>query len=135
MRCVQNKDFGYIYNFWSDHQLEIRGDATGGLTWRAMVKAAERDPEIAARVELFKYRIPEEFYNFKEDPDGLHNLAGDPAYADELDAFREKMLEMMKCYQDPAYEAFKNRDQKGVVEAFMEQQRERAKNTRPVERF
>jgi len=135
MRCVQNKDFGYIFNFWSDQQLEIRGDATGGLTWKAMVKAAETDPEIAARVELFKYRVPEEFYNFKDDPDGLNNLAGDPAYADELDAFREKMLEMMKRYQDPAYEAFKNRDQEGVIEGFMEEQREKAKNTRPVERF
>jgi len=131
MRCVQNKDYGYIYNFWSDQQLEIRGDATGGLTWRAMEKAADTDPEIAARVKLFKYRVPEEFYNFRNDPHGLINLAGDPAYAEELDAFRERMLEMMKRYQDPAYEAFKNRDQEGAIEAFMEEQREKAKTTKP----
>ena len=135
MRCLQNKDFGYIYNFWSDHELEIRGDATGGLTWRAMIKAAETDPEIAKRVELFKYRVPEEFYHFKEDPDGLHNLAGDPAYADELNAFREKMLEMMKRYNDPAYEAFRDRNKPGVLEEFMEDQRKRAKETKPVVRF
>ncbi|RLD91886.1 MAG: hypothetical protein DRJ13_17125, partial [Bacteroidetes bacterium] len=135
MRCVQNKDFGYIYNFWSDQQLEISGDATGGLTWRAMVEAAERDPEIAARVELFKYRVPEEFYNFKDDPDGLNNLVHDPAYALELDKFRKQMLKMMERYKDPAVEAFRNRDQTGVMEEFMEQQREKAKNTRPVEKF
>jgi len=135
MRCLQNEDFGYIYNFWSDHQLEIRGDATSGLTWRAMIKAAETDPEIAKRVELYKYRVPEEFYNFKEDPDGLNNLANDPAYADELNEFREKMLEIMKKYNDPAYEAFRDRDQAGVVEGFMEEQRLKAKETKPVDRF
>ncbi|MCP4313557.1 MAG: sulfatase [Bacteroidetes bacterium] len=135
MRCIQNEDFGYIYNFWSDQQLEIRGDATGGLTWRAMIQAAETDPEIAKRVELFKYRVPEEFYNFKEDPDGLNNLANDPAYADELNEFREKMLEMMKKYNDPAYEAFKGRDQAEVVKGFMEEQRMKAKNTKPTVRF
>ena len=94
MRCLQNEDFGYIYNFWSDHQQEIRGDATGGLTWKAMIKAAETDPEIAKRVELYKYRVPEEFYNFKNDPDGLVNLVNDPAYSKELKKFRKKMLEI-----------------------------------------
>jgi len=135
MRCIQNKDFGYIYNFWSDQQLEIRGDATGGLTWRAMIKAAETDPEIARRVELFKYRVPEEFYHFKEDPDGLNNLASDPAYAHELKKFRKKMLKMMKCYNDPAYEAFRDRTQAGAIEDFMEEQRVKAKDTKPVVRF
>jgi N-sulfoglucosamine sulfohydrolase len=135
MRCVQNEEFGYIYNFWSDRQLEISGDATGGLTWRAMIKEAETDPEIARRVDLFRYRVPEEFYNFREDPDGLNNLADDPAYAEELNTFRAKMLEMMEKYKDPAYEAYRDRDQPGVIEAFMEEQRERAKNTKPVVRF
>lgn len=135
MRCIQNKDFGYIYNFWSDHQTEIRGDATGGLTWRAMIKAAETDPEVARRVELFKYRVPEEFYHFKEDPDGLNNLANDPAYAHELKKFRKKMLKMMKRYNDPAYEAYRDKNQAGVIEDFMEKQRMKAKNTKPVERF
>jgi len=135
MRCIQNKDFGYIYNFWSDHQIEISGDATGGLTWRAMIKAAETDPEVARRVELFKYRVSEEFYHFKEDPDGLNNLANDAAYTDELKKFRKKMLEMMKKYNDPACEAYKDRNQADVIEDFMEEQRIKAKNTKPVVRF
>jgi N-sulfoglucosamine sulfohydrolase len=135
MRCIQNEEFGYIYNFWADDQLEIRGDATGGLTWRAMIEAGKKDPEIAKRVELFRYRVPEEFYHFKEDPDGLHNLIDDPAYAAEIDHFRREMLKMMKRYNDPAYEAFRDRNQPGVLEAFMEGQRKRAKETKPVVRF
>lgn len=135
MRCLQNEEFGYIYNFWADHQLEIRGDAMGGLTWKAMIEEAKTDPEIAKRVELFKYRVSEEFYNFKDDPDGLINLANDPAYAKELNKFREKMLEKMNSYNDPAYEAFRDRNNPGVIKQFMESQRAKAKNTRPVVRF
>lgn len=135
MRCVQNENFGYIYNFWSNHKQEIRGDATGGLTWRAMKKAAETDPEIAKRVELYKYRVPEEFYDFKNDPDGLVNLVDDPQYAKELDKFREKMLEMMEKYDDPAYQAFKDRNEPGAIEDFMEAQRAKAKLTKPKQKF
>ena len=135
MRCIQNKEFGYIYNFWSDHQQEIRGDATGGLTWKAMIKAAKSDPEIAKRVELYKYRVPEEFYNFKKDPDGLINLLNDPEYANELNKFRKKMLEMMKRYNDPAYEAFRDRNKPAVLKEFMEAQRTKARNTKSVVRF
>lgn len=135
MRCIQNENFGYIYNFWSDHQMEIRGDATGGLTWKAMIKAAETNPEIAKRVELFKYRVPEEFYDLKEDPNGLNNLVNDAAYTRELSKLRRKMLKMMKKYNDPAYETFRDRDKRDVVKKFMESQKEKAKKTKPVEKF
>jgi N-sulfoglucosamine sulfohydrolase len=135
MRCVQNQDYGYIYNFWADHELSMSGDSTGGITWKAMIEAAETDPEIAKRVELYKYRVPEEFYHWKEDPDGLNNLADDPASADELQKFRNKMLEMMQRYDDPAYEAYRDRHEQGVLKAFMEAQREKAKPTKPVVRF
>lgn len=135
MRCVQNEKFGYIYNFWSDHQLTMTGDSTGGITWKAMVEAAESDQSIARRVELYRYRVPEELYNWQEDPDGLNNLVNDPAYADELKKLRGKMLEMMQRYHDPAYDAYRNRGESGVVRAFMEAQRAKAKTTKPVERF
>jgi N-sulfoglucosamine sulfohydrolase len=135
MRGLQDGNFGYIINFWSDHQLGMTGDATGGLTWKAMVEAAITDPEIARRVELYKYRVPEEFYDFRTDPDGLHNLIDDPAYAGEIDRFRGKMLEMMKQYKDPAYETFLNRKDQREIDRFMESQREKAKHTKPDKRF
>jgi len=135
MRCIQNKDFGYIYNFWSDHKLQISGDATSGLTWKAMIEAAKTDPEIAKRVEMYKYRVPEEFYNLKKDPNALNNLINDPVYAGEIEKFRMKMLDMMKRYKDPAYEAFKNRNKPGAIEKFMEEQRAKAKKTKPVASF
>jgi hypothetical protein len=42
---------------------------------------------------------------------------------------------MMKKYNDPAYEAFRDRNKPGVLEEFMEDQRKRAKETKPVVRF
>ena len=135
IRSIQDKEFGYIYNFWSDGTRVMKGDATGGLTWKAMVTAAETDQEIAKRVELFKHRVKEEFYDLKNDPDALHNLIEDPAYSGQIDEFRERMLQAMIKYNDPAYEAFRDRDKQGIMEKFMELQDEKAKQTKPNVRF
>ncbi len=35
------------------------------MTMKAMEEAAKTDPEMAERVQFFRYRIPEEFYNKK----------------------------------------------------------------------
>lgn len=130
MRCLQNKEFGYIYNFWSDGSTAMTGDATGGLTWKAMLKAAGTDPVIAGRVELYKHRVREEFYDLKNDPNGLKNLIDDPAFADKIKEFREMMpIEMKKC-NDPAFEAYKARNKAGAIENFMEMQRKKAKSTK-----
>jgi hypothetical protein len=65
----------------------------------------------------------------------LVNLVNDPEYADELNKFRSKMLEMMKKYNDPAYQAFMDRDEPEVIKEFMEAQKVKAKGTKPVVRF
>lgn len=135
MRKVQDAEFAYIYNFWADNKLGMTGDSSGGITWKAMIEAGKTDAQIAERVALYKHRVLEEFYNVKEDPDGLNNLANDPAYANELKRFRKQMLAMMKKYDDPAYEAYRDRKKPGVIEAFMAAQREKAKKTGQNIRF
>jgi len=135
MRSIQDKEFGYIYNFWSDGTRKMTGDATGGITWKAMIKAAETDPEIAKRVELFRHRVKEEFYDLKNDPDALKNLIDDAAYSGKINEFRERMLQSMKQYNDPAYEAYLNRNEEGRIKEFMELQDEKAKKTKPNVRF
>jgi len=130
MRCLQNKEFGYIFNFWSDGSTTMAGDATGGITWKAMLKAAQTDPVIARRVELYKHRVKEEFYDLKNDPDGLINLIDSPAFSDKIEEFREMMpIEMKRC-NDPAYEAYRDRNKAGAIENFMEMQRKKAKSTK-----
>ncbi len=130
MRCLQNKEFGYIYNFWSDGTTAMAGDATGGLTWKAMVRAGEKDQKIADRVELYRHRVREKFYDLKNDPDCYNNLIDKPEYGIKIKEFKEMMLKEMKKYKDPAYEAFRDRDKTGAIESFMEMQRKKAKNTK-----
>jgi N-sulfoglucosamine sulfohydrolase len=135
MRCVQDRQFGYIYNFWSDGKFGISGDATGGLTWKAMIKAANDNPEIAHRVELYKHRVPEEFYDFKNDPDALQNLINDPRYANEIQKFRDKMFAFMNSSKDPALQAYRDRDKEGTIREFMIQQNIKSSQTGHDVRF
>ncbi|MGN0851677.1 MAG: sulfatase [Candidatus Ornithospirochaeta sp.] len=106
MRCIQNRRFGYIYNSWSDGEKEFKNEAQTGLTFRAMEKAGEENSAIKDRVDFFRYRVPEEFYDFQKDPDALHNLIDDPEYREEVDMLRRKLNEYMEKYKDPLLEKY-----------------------------
>lgn len=129
MRSVLNDRFSYIYNFWADGKTSMTGDATGGLTWKAMLAAAKTDSAVATRVSFYKYRTPEELYDYKNDPDALHNLIDDPAYAEEIKKLRKQMLNLMIKYKDPAYETYRDRKNENVISDFMSRQKEKAKKT------
>lgn len=101
MRCVQDAQFGYIYNQWSDGKTVFKNEPQSGLTWKAMVKAAKTDPKIRERVEFFSYRCPEELYDFTTDPNALTNLAGNPEHKARLASMRAQMLEWMEKMGDP----------------------------------
>ena len=106
MRSVQDARFGYIYNAWSDGKTVFRNESQSGLTMRAMNRAAKDSPQIAARVKHFVYRTQEEFYDYSTDPDALHNLINDPAYADQIAHHRKLMLAEMKASKDYLREQF-----------------------------
>ncbi|MEE2900327.1 MAG: sulfatase, partial [Gemmatimonadota bacterium] len=83
MRALQNRKFGYIYNpFYGLEQVQM--ESMSGPTWAAMLEAGKTDSNMQARVDLFTDRVPEELYDYENDPDGLVNLIDDPAYADIL---------------------------------------------------
>ncbi len=96
MRAVQTGRFGYIYNAWSDGKTIFRNESQNGLTFAAMKEAAETNPAIAERVKMFLYRVPEEFYDFQTDPDGLHNLIGEAKYKTEIARLRQMLKENME---------------------------------------
>ncbi len=107
MRCLQNKQFGYIFNAWSDQQRVFRNESQSGLTYRAMKEAANIDKNIEARVRMFDYRVREEFYDFQKDPDGLNNLINDPYYKDKINKMKKELLQKMVDSNDPLAETFK----------------------------
>lgn len=109
MRAVQDRKYGYIFNAWSDGERVSKNKSQNGLTFRAMQQAARTDPQIAERVKLFLYRVPEEFYDFESDPDALDNLTADPKYKPEMDRLRRQLLDNMRRSGDPLLEVFSKR--------------------------
>ncbi|MEX2565057.1 MAG: hypothetical protein WD431_03875, partial [Cyclobacteriaceae bacterium] len=100
MRCVQEGDYGYIVNFWSDGEHKIRGDAASGRTYAAMKEAAPQDESVAERLQMYEYRVPEELYDFSKDPDGLRNLMDDPAYQEIAGNLKAQLFREMKRTND-----------------------------------
>ncbi len=106
MRSVQDRRFGYIYNAWSDGETKFRNESQSGLAFHAMVTAAASDAVIAARVNHFVYRTREEFYDYEADPDALHNLIDEPAFAEKIVEFRRRMRDAMAGSNDPLLAKF-----------------------------
>jgi len=107
MRSIQGKRFGLIWNAWSDGTTVFSNESMKGLTWNAMVSAAESDPTVAARVRHFQYRVPLEFYDYAQDPDALANRIHDPQARDTIQALALRLGEFMRSTSDfalPAYE-------------------------------
>jgi N-sulfoglucosamine sulfohydrolase len=129
MRCVQTPRLGYIINFWSDGGTVFMNESQSGRTFKAMVSAAEDDESIESRVRLFQYRVPEEFYDFAKDPNGLHNLIDDPAYQWEIERLRQALLAKMAGTGDPALAAFRQRSPRAIAD-FMACQRKKGEDSR-----
>jgi N-sulfoglucosamine sulfohydrolase len=119
MRCVQTRRFGYIYSAWADGRTVFKNESQAGRTMKAMEAAAGSDATVAARVELFLKRVPEELYDFEKDPDALKNLAGDPAHRETLEAMRRDLEAWMERTGDPALAAFRKRDDPAAREALL----------------
>jgi len=100
MRCVQDHHFGYIYNDWSG-KVDYMADNMSDLTFAAMKEAGKTNSDIANRADFYVHRVPEELYDLEKDPDCLTNLAGDPAYAKTLVAYRTQLLGNLKATGDP----------------------------------
>jgi len=109
MRSVQDKNYGYIANFWSDGSYKFKGDANNGRTYPAMDNAAEMDTAIANRMQLYKYRVSEELYDFRNDPDGLENLINVPYLEGEKQRLKNLLLKEMNRTQDPIIEEFEEK--------------------------
>ncbi len=92
-----------------------------GMTMKAMNEAAETDPFIAGRVQVFRYRTQEELYDLKNDPDCLKNLIDQPEYADQADRLRGELLDWMKRTADPLEPAFESRQSPERVKEVLEQ--------------
>ena len=113
MRCVQNQRYGYIWNAWSNGKARYRNNNEGACM-KAMNQAGKSNPQIQARVDLFRHRVHEELFDLKNDPDCLHNLIDDKKYKNIRQELATKMQDYMTSSNDSILDAFKHRydDQK-----------------------
>ncbi len=109
MRSIQSRRFGYLFNAWSDGKTIFRNESQAGRTFAAMREAAKTDAKIAARVEFFLRRVPEEFYDYQADTHALNNLIADPRFKPEIERMRRELLQWMKRTTDPLAAAFERR--------------------------
>ncbi len=121
MRCLRTKDRSYIWNAWSDGQMQYRAENMNGLTWRAMVKGAETNPAIQERVNFYLYRTPEEFYDMTDDRYERHNLIHEPSRQPEIEAMRRELLALLQRTGDPLAPALAQRDRPEVLAAIKQQ--------------
>ena len=78
MRAIQTKRFLYLFNPWSNGERVFATATTGTATFRRLAALAETNNKLAARLDLYKHRVPEELYDVVKDPDCLHNLIDSP---------------------------------------------------------
>lgn len=101
MRCVQDANFGYIWNAWADGSALYQAENMNGRTWQAMLDAAPLHASTARRAKFYLHREPEELYDLRVDPDGLHNLVQDAAYGAVLAGYRSRLRRWMERTEDP----------------------------------
>ena len=131
MRSVITKKYSYIFNPWSNGERSYNAEPMAGLSFKAMKRAGEKDPLIRDRVEHLEHRSVEEFYDLKKDPHSTKNLLNSKesqsGYEKEISNLKDRMLEWMIEFKDPAINAYKNRQSPKSLEKFMEQFTARAR--------
>jgi N-sulfoglucosamine sulfohydrolase len=121
MRAVQTKDFVYIFSPWSNGKRVMSGATNGTSTCRQMRVLAKTNEQIAARIDLFDHRVPEEAYDVSYDPDALTNLIAKPEHATQIATLEKAMEDWMVKTKDPLLEVFRHRDDAAVREKLMQE--------------
>jgi N-sulfoglucosamine sulfohydrolase len=119
MRAIITRDFGYIFNPWSNGERVMATATKGTVTYRRMKAMAKTDSKIDARLNLFEHRVPEELYRYASDPDALSNLIDSPEHRAERDRLTKGLEAWMVKTNDPMLEVFRGRSDPKVREAYM----------------
>jgi N-sulfoglucosamine sulfohydrolase len=114
MRSIITKRWTYIYNAWADGE-RVYANNNEGLTMKAMDEAAKIDSLIAARVRVYRVRMPEELYDIQKDPGCIHNLINEPGLKQQVDILRKDLESWMIKTNDPLLNVYRNRHQPAVA--------------------
>ena len=121
MRAIQSKRFLYLFNPWSNGERVFATATNGTQTCKRMIELSKTNEEIKNRYDLYRFRVPEELYDVKADPDCLNNLIDDPKYLAHLQKLQKKLEEWMMESGDPILEAFTKRKDSEFVEVYVQE--------------
>ena len=100
MRMVRTRTHKYILNLAHPLEYPSAADVWGSPTWQGILKRG--DTMMGKRaVKTYLHRPKEELYDLAKDPNELHNVAGDPAYAKVLADLRGQLAAWRKKTNDP----------------------------------
>jgi N-sulfoglucosamine sulfohydrolase len=120
MRTIITRDYGYLFNPWSNGTRVMSTATRGTVTFRRMQELAKTDPALAARLDLFEHRVPEELYHYAADPDARQNLVASPAHRAERDRLIGLLDAWMVRTRDPMLAVFRDRASPATREAYMQ---------------
>lgn len=101
-RSVLKKGYTYIFDaFAVENKFFDSGDPRAGYTYKAMKQAGKNNDKIKERVQFYDYRVPEELYDNRLDPNSKINLINQQAQIGLKQELRKEMLKWMVGNQDP----------------------------------
>lgn len=100
-RAVRSTRFKYIRNFLPEYAKTPPADAVRSPTFRIMRQLRDAGQLTEAQQLVFKKPSPEEeLFDMQADPFELNNLANDPAYAEQLEEFRQELEDYQERTDD-----------------------------------
>ena len=101
-RGLRNKQFKYIRRFTPQAPAAPYSQYSLGVpSWKAWQRAWEKGETTAEYSQMWETpQAVEMLFDTQLDPWEIHNLAGDPAYAEPLRSMRERLQQMMVTHRD-----------------------------------
>ncbi len=114
MRAIRTDEFLYIRNFLPDRWPSGTPDYTKAFFKEAWLSDCDNgptkkymwdhrdDPAVREKYALcFGKRPAEELYDLRNDPDEMHDVAGDPRFAQQKAALAERLNDELRATGDP----------------------------------
>ena len=120
MRAIQTKTHLYLFNPWSNGKRVFATATNGTDTCKRMIELAKNDKAMNERLNLYRYRVPQELYQVKRDPDCLQNLIGSSNNQEVKNKLQKLLEEWMVKTGDPILECFRKREDPAFVEAYVQ---------------
>ena len=124
----------YLFNPWSNGERVFATATNGTVTCKRMIALAEEDEEMNQRLELYRFRVPQELYQVKRDPDCLENLIDYSSKSKEKRRLQKLLEDWMVRTGDPILECFQKRDDPEFVEAYVQKLEAEANARRKAEK-